>query len=288
VPVRKKTKPSTGKSKKAGRKASAAAEAEDEDEADMVSEAMDPAAASSAVSAAGQADKAGGDDEALYLDVPTLPDMVQACLLEERSKLQHMQSTALKAVRQSMLLQATYAQKLLHLDHQAARLQSLQRATEARERLNEKLSEELRRVLRTVRADHAQTSEASQQYQADIEFHREQYKQQAVHGTEHLAGRMAQADLEAWLKQQTSEKARRDQLSDTRKADLEVLEQANQLLQPGQEATEQQIMELLEKVRQALENLMLSSPGVPGRKQHSPAGSGASSAGPKADGEDEK
>jgi hypothetical protein len=99
---------------------------------------------------------------------------------------------------------------------------------------------------------------------------------------------MAQADLEAWLKQQTSEKARRDQLVDTRKADLEVLEQANQLLQPGQEATEPQIMELLEKVRQALENLMLSTSGAAGRQQPSPAGSAASSAGPKADGEEAK
>jgi hypothetical protein len=82
------------------------------------------------------------------LDVASLPDLAQACLHEERSRLQARQYTALQAVRQSIYFQASYAQELLFLDQQAQRRASLQQATEARETLNEKLGEELARTLK--------------------------------------------------------------------------------------------------------------------------------------------
>jgi hypothetical protein len=196
-----------------------------------------------------------------------------------------MQYTALQAVRQSIYLQASYAQKLLFLDQQAQRLASLQEATEARERLKEKLSEELVRTLKQVRQEHKVANEESERMAQDLADLRQKYRQASVHGTENLAGKHTQADLEDWLRKQSAEKARRHEATKHREQDLQILEQANKKLQPGQPATVEEVQHMEQTVCKALANLMLSAPPTASRatpKVSSPSGSAASSAGEKA------
>jgi hypothetical protein len=126
----------------------------------------------------------------------------------------------------------------------------------ARERLNEKLSEALVKVPKPTQSLYAPAASQHKAYEGDIALS-EQCQQLSPHGTEAKTSQATQADLEAWIKEQSQAKARRNQAQADQSKALQVPEYANTKLQPDQSMQESELRALETAVRRALADLML-------------------------------